>query len=183
MNAPLRGGAPRSRSRLRRDALAIFRAALRGASPETAIRRHLRLEGRGGRALLRVGRGLLSLEGVDRVLAVGAGKASAAMAREVEKVLGPRLAGGLVITKHGHGLPCRRLEIREAGHPIPDRAGAEATAALLNLLREAGPRDLVLCLLSGGGSSLLVAPAPGLTLRAKQRVTDLLLRAGASIGE
>ncbi len=133
--------------------------------------------------ILRVGRREYDLARIDRVFAVGAGKASARMAQALEHVLGRRLEGGLVVVKTGHTLPTKRIAILEAGHPIPNRAGVIATHHLLTLIHSLTPRDLLFVLLSGGASSLLPAPVPGLTLSDKQRTTRLLLHCGATINE
>ena len=121
-----------------------------------------------------------------RTIVLGAGKASAAMARAVEASWPrdrlPDLTG-LVVTRYGHGADCRQIEIVEAAHPVPDAAGREAASRILDLAAGAGPDDLVLCLISGGGSALLSLPAPGLTLEDKQAVARDLLRCGATISE
>jgi hydroxypyruvate reductase len=119
-----------------------------------------------------------------RTIVLGAGKASAAMARAVEDNW-PASAplSGLVVTRYGHGVPCSRIEIVEASHPVPDAAGAEAARRILELTKTAGPDDLVLCLISGGGSALLALPAEGLTLADKQTVNRALLKSGAAINE
>lgn len=118
-----------------------------------------------------------------RVVVVGAGKATAPMARAVEQRLGRRLQGGFVVVKHGHVVPTKRIVVAEAGHPVPDRAGLRAAARLSAVAAELGRRDLLLVLLSGGASSLLPAPVAGITLADKQRTTEKLLRCGASIRE
>ena len=120
-----------------------------------------------------------------RTIVVGAGKAAAAMARAVEAHWPPdRPLGGLVVTRYGHGVgPLSRIEVVEASHPVPDAAGQAAAARILDLVRSLGPDDLVLCLISGGGSSLLSLPAPGIALADKQAVNCALLRSGASIDE
>lgn len=120
---------------------------------------------------------------VDRVLVLGCGKAGAAMAAAVERALGDAVADGLVVVKDGHAAPTERIRIAEAGHPVPDARGEAAARALLTLARGAGERDLVLFLISGGGSALTPAPAPPVTLAEKQQVTRALLNAGATIGE
>lgn len=127
----------------------------------------------------------LSEKGLHRLLVLSCGKAGAVMANALEAALPDRIEQGLVITKYGHaaGYPCRRCRVSEAGHPLPDPAGAAATATALEMVDAAGTDTLLVVLLSGGGSALLVAPAPGLTLEDKQRTTDLLLRSGAEIGE
>ena len=120
--------------------------------------------------------------GAVRTLVVGAGKASAAMAQVVERKLNGAV-GGLVVTRYGHGAPTRSIEVVEAAHPVPDGAGAEAARRVLALVEGLGPDDLVLCLLSGGGSALLACPAAGITLADKQATTGALLRSGATITE
>ncbi|HKX09860.1 MAG TPA: glycerate kinase [Stellaceae bacterium] len=117
-----------------------------------------------------------------RTLVVGAGKAAGAMAAAVEAHWSGPLSG-MVVTRYGHGLPCKRIEVVEAGHPVPDAAGSRAAQKILELVRGLGPDDLVLCLISGGGSALLALPAPGLTLEDKRAVTRALLRSGATISE
>lgn len=115
-------------------------------------------------------------------MVIGAGKASAAMARAVEDHWDARLSG-LVITRYGHGMPCRRIEVVEAAHPVPDDMGLKSARRIVDLVQHLNADDLVLCLLSGGGSALLSLPAPGVTFAAKQQVTSALLRAGATISE
>ncbi len=117
-----------------------------------------------------------------RTLVLGAGKASARMAKAVEAVWDGPLSG-LVVTRYGHGEDCARVEVVEAGHPVPDDAGAAAARRMLALARQMGPDDLVLALVSGGGSSLITLPADGLTLAELRAVNQALLRSGAPIGE
>ncbi|MDE2442032.1 MAG: glycerate kinase [Betaproteobacteria bacterium] len=117
-----------------------------------------------------------------RLIVVGAGKASAAMARAVEQHWSGPLEG-LVVTRYGHGVPCERIEIVEAAHPVPDAAGEGAAARILQRVSNLGPSDRVLALISGGGSALLAAPAAGLSLSGKRTITSALLKSGASIGE
>ena len=120
-----------------------------------------------------------------RTVIVGAGKAAAAMARAVEENWGgdPQQLSGIVVTRYGHGAPTRRIEVVEASHPAPDEAGQRAAARLLQAVGGLGADDLVLVLLSGGGSALLAAPMAGITLAEKRGVTKALLACGASIGE
>jgi hydroxypyruvate reductase len=117
-----------------------------------------------------------------RTIVLGAGKAAAAMAQAVERQMAGALEG-LVVTRYGHGAECSRIEVVEAAHPVPDAAGRAAAARILELAAGAGPDDLVLCLFSGGASSLLSLPAPGLTLEDKQAVNRALLASGADIGQ
>ncbi|MDF1686395.1 MAG: glycerate kinase [Parvibaculaceae bacterium] len=120
-----------------------------------------------------------------RLIVIGAGKAVAAMARTVEQhyvhSLAPDRLTGLVITRLGHGQPTHLIEVREAGHPTPDQAGIDATQEMMAIANSAGPDDLVLVLLSGGGSALTPAPVPGLTLPTLQNITQALLKSGAPI--
>jgi hydroxypyruvate reductase len=120
-----------------------------------------------------------------RTVVVGAGKAAAAMARAVEDHWRGDLSrlSGLVVTRYGHGVPTRRIEVVEAAHPAPDAAGQQAAARILDAVTGLTPDDLVLVLLSGGGSALLAAPMVGITLEQKRDVTKALLSCGASIGE
>jgi hydroxypyruvate reductase len=126
----------------------------------------------------------LALDDFNRIFLVAAGKAAGEMAAAVEDILGSRLTAGLVITKHGHATArLRRSVLFEAGHPIPDAYGVAASNKLRELLGEMNARDLLLVAISGGASALLSAPAESITLRAKQKTTELLLRAGATITE
>jgi glycerate 2-kinase len=117
-----------------------------------------------------------------RTLVVGAGKASAAMAKAVEAHW-PGELSGLVITRYGHGVDCERIEIVQAAHPVPDDAGLQAARRIAELVSGLGADDLVICLISGGGSALLTAPAGGLTLEDKREVNRQLLASGAPISE
>ena len=164
---------------VRRDALAVFKAGLAAVDPLKAVLRYLRLEG----DALCLGRSRYPLQDYDRVLVAGAGKASAPMAQALERLLGDRIADGVVVTKEGHALALERIRVVEAGHPVPDQRGIAGTEAILSMVSGCGQRDLVLCLVSGGGSALLVAPAQDVTLADKQAVTHLLLACGAGIHE
>ena len=140
------------------------------------------------RALHRVGDSAFSVGGVPveargRVIVVGCGKASAAMAAAVEDVLGERVAGGLVVVKDGYRIPTRHIEIVEGGHPVPDERGEAAARAIIERVADAGPDDVVFVLISGGGSALTPSPAPPVTLEEKRAVTRLLLAGGATINE
>ena len=117
-----------------------------------------------------------------KTLVVGAGKASARMARAVEAAWGGPLSG-LVVTRYGHSEVCSRIEVVEASHPVPDQAGAAAAQRMLDLARTAGPDDLVLALMSGGGSSLITLPAAGLTVDDLRSLNRALLNSGAPIVE
>ena len=162
---------------LRSSARQIWEAALDAANPATCIHNSLRIHNN----VLSVGGRELRIDG--KLIVIGAGKAASRMAQVVEEILGTRITGGLVVTKYEHALPLQRIRQVEAGHPIPDEAGVGAVREMLELLKGLRAEDIVLCLLSGGGSALWPAPAEGITLAQKQEVTSLLLRAGATILE
>ncbi len=163
----------------RRPILQILEAALDAVDPHRAVTAHLRRES----GLLQVADGRYVLDSYRRVLVLGAGKAGAPMAQAVESVLGDRIAQGLVVVKEGYTAPTEQVTLVEAGHPVPDERGVAAGRRILALAQDAGPDDLVLVLLSGGGSALLVAPAPGLSLADLQAMNRLLLACGATIQE
>lgn len=168
-----------------RDAAAQMRAAaLEAADPAAVVTTALQLDAAAG--TLTVGDRRLALGDFDRVFVLGAGKAGAAMARAAETTLGSldSWRGGLVVVKDPPPADGpATIELVQAGHPLPDRRGVEAAARIGALARAAGPHDLVLVLISGGGSALLADPAPPLTLDMVGAVTNLLLRAGATIDE
>jgi len=157
----------------------IFNAGLRAVEPEAVIHSHVSRRG----AQLTVGDRTYDLGDYRRGWLVGAGKAAALMAKALEDLLADRLSGGLVVVKYGHGVPLRKTQVREAGHPLPDQAGLEGAEELLKLLEGCTEQDLVLAVFSGGGSALLPAPVPPLNLPQKQLTTQLLLECGAEIGE
>ena len=117
-----------------------------------------------------------------RTLVIGAGKAAAAMAKVVEDNWDGPL-DGLVVTRYGHGVRCRSIEVVEAAHPVPDAAGQDAARRMLQMTAGLQPSDLVICLISGGGSALLNMPAEGIALAQKQQVNRALLKSGAAISE
>jgi len=145
--------------------LGLFRAAVARADPAHCIPPHLPRSPPKGRTIV-----------------VGAGKAAAAMARAVE-LNWPHPLCGLVVTRDGHGVDCARIEVIEAAHPVPDERGLEASRRILGMVTGLTEDDLVICLLSGGASSLLAFPASGITLADKQGVTRALLQSGARIDE
>ena len=163
----------------RETALAIWRSALDAAAVEPLVRSTLRLRG----DTLACGPLTLDLTRIRRVLVLGCGKAGAAMSRAAESILGDRISQGLVVVKDGYTLPTRIVELVEAGHPVPDRRGQATAQRILSLAESADSRDLIVFLISGGGSALMPAPAPPVSLPEKQEVTRLLLAAGATIGE
>ncbi len=167
---------------LRDDLRKIRQAALHAVDPAAAVRRYLQVtEGE-----LRVAGQNWPLAQLERIWLLSAGKAAVPMAEAAVALLGAHLATGIVVTKYEHAtgstLP-QRVQVIEAGHPVPDEAGRRGAAAMLELLAESSPRDLVLALLSGGGSALLPLPVPGVTLPELQTTTELLLRSGATIAE
>jgi glycerate 2-kinase len=143
---------------------AMFHAAIDAAHPRHIVPQHLPPPPKG------------------RAIIIGAGKASAAMAKAVEDHWKGPLSG-LVVTRYGHAVPCERIEIVEAAHPVPDANGEAAARRILEMVHGLGPDDLVLALISGGGSALLTLPASGLTLEDKKAINAALLRSGAPIGE
>ena len=151
---------------LRESARLIWEAALSAANPATCIQKFLATR---------------KIEG--RLVVIGTGKASAKMAQVFEALLGDQIVGGLVVTKYDHRLPLKKIRLEEAGHPLPDANGVRAMQETRQLLKGLSADDTVLCLISGGGSALWPAPADGITLEEKQDVTQLLMRAGATIRE
>jgi glycerate 2-kinase len=150
---------------------AIFDAAVAAAHPDVVLAAHLRPVPKG------------------RVICLAAGKGAAAMAAAAERhyldalELDPARLSGLATTRHGHGVPTRRIRVIEAGHPVPDEAGLKGAEDSLRLAHDAGTDDLLLVLLSGGGSANWIAPVEGVSFAQKQQVTRALLRSGAPIGE
>ena len=148
--------------------LAMFRAAVAAADPMLCVPPHLPRPSVTGRTLV-----------------IGAGKAAASMARAVEHTWAGQLGRveGLVITRYGHAVACEQIEVVEAAHPVPDAAGVRATERMLQMVCGLRAEDLVVCLISGGGSALLCSPPPGVSLEDKQALSRALLRSGADIGE
>jgi glycerate 2-kinase len=143
----------------------IFRAAIAAVDPLQILKDHLPTPPKG------------------RTIVLGAGKAAAAMAKAVENHWPGEIDDGLVVTRYDHGLPCRRIEVVEAAHPVPDAKGQEAALRILEKVKGLGADDLVLCLISGGGSAIMTIPGDGLTLADKQAVNKALLKSGANIAE
>ena len=144
--------------------LQLMDAALKAADPAVQIPRNLPTKPKGNTIL------------------IGAGKAAANMAQACEKAWDGDVSG-LVVTRYGHAVPCEKIEIVEASHPVPDAAGQKAAQRILDIVKSAGPDDLVVCMISGGGSALLALPGPGLTLEDKQAISKALLHSGATISE
>jgi hydroxypyruvate reductase len=162
----------------------LFSKALSAVEPTKILKERIRIE----KDCLRIRIGdnsekVFDLNRFDKIFLVGTGKASNSMAQAIEEIFGDRLTKGVITTKYEHLLPLKKIKIIEAGHPIPDQKGYEGAKMILNLLKGSGPEDLVIFLLSGGGSALLPFPADGIALKEKQGVTQLLLDCGADIKE
>lgn len=155
----------------------LYRAAVRAVDPRRATVRVLHRRG----DLLTVAGITIALDTIRNVSVIGFGKAAAVMAQGVEAVLGDRITRGIVVTKYEHALSTAHITVVEAAHPTPDEACIEATTRVLECIANATADDLVLCLISGGGSSLFEKPVVGITLADMQETTDQLLRAGAPI--
>lgn len=160
-------------------AWAIMRQALSAVDPAQAVRNMLRRNGN----QLRVGDRTYNLDSYKRVLVVGAGKASGPMALATEEILGDRIAAGWVNVKYGYGVATARIHIHEAGHPLPDQNGLDGTREIVKLLEDAQAGDLVIALISGGGSALMMLPEGPISLKDYQALTNALLRSGATINK
>jgi glycerate 2-kinase len=164
---------------LRAHARGIFMAGVKSADPVNGIKTNVRLHD----DYLQIADRSYRLSNIRNVLVVGCGKAAARMALAIENLLDDRVTGGVVVVKYGYTLPLERIKVVEASHPIPDEAGVDGAHQIIELVRTAGENDLVLFLVSGGGSALFPGPADGLTLAEKQRATQMLLESGATIQE
>lgn len=165
--------------KMREHAMQIFQAGLQAVDPVEAINRHVAVR----ENVLSIGDRQFNLKDYDRILVVGAGKAVAPMAQAVEDLLGDHISEGVIVVKDEHGLPLKKIKVCEASHPVPDERGVKGTEEILSLVKKAGKRDLVICLISGGGSALLIAPVLDISLEDKQNTTKLLLACGATIHE
>ncbi|MBD3226068.1 MAG: DUF4147 domain-containing protein, partial [Caldithrix sp.] len=164
---------------LSEQALHIFESALDRVRPQRLIQDNLTQQG----GTLYIRDRHFDLDAYDNIYVIGAGKASAYMARAVEEILGPRVTTGMVNVKYGHGADCKRISVNEAGHPILDQAGLNGTSRMLSLVQQCKEDDLVICLLSGGGSALLEKLPPAIDLQHLQQTTAHLLECGADIAE
>ncbi|OHD68499.1 MAG: hypothetical protein A2W19_14535 [Spirochaetes bacterium RBG_16_49_21] len=171
-------------SKSREDLKAIYTAAISAVNPAAAVESHVK---RRGDMLLLYNRGRLfkefNLKEFDRIIVVGAGKATAPMAKAVEGILGDRIAGGCICVKQGYADAVSKIRIIEASHPVPDGRGMAGAEQILDILRAAGRHDLVISLISGGGSALLPLPPASISLDEKRAATELLLKSGAGIHE
>jgi glycerate 2-kinase len=165
---------------LREAAKAIVYSAIQAVNPEALVRKSVRRETNG----LIIGKSNINLDEFRRILIVGAGKASASMAKALEDILGDRISDGLIAVKASPPQSLKRISVLETGHPIPDERGVETARRMLSLVQENARADtLVLCVISGGGSALLPLPRESIPLADKQETTRLLLECGASVDE
>ncbi|MDY6934785.1 MAG: glycerate kinase [Spirochaetota bacterium] len=171
-------------SKVRDDIKGIYTKAIEAANPAQAIKKQMRIENR--KLILYSGEDpykYFPLEKYKRILVVGAGKATASMARAIEEIFGDNIDVGCIIVKYGYTEGLKRIEIIEASHPLPDDHGLAGARRIRGLLMDAGEDDLVISLISGGGSALLPLPPDTILLEEKGETTNLLLRSGASIHE
>ena len=179
----------REKRDLRADLDRIAQAALTAVAPETCLRRAVHVEGdqlhiaKEPFAKETFAKETFDLSHIQRIVVVGMGKASARMAATLEDLLGERISGGLVVTADGYRVPTLKVEVVEASHPIPDVRGCAAAERIVALVEDANEEDLVIVLISGGGSALLPLPAPGITLSDLAATNELLLLSGAKIQE
>ena len=154
-----------------------YYVAIEEASPEVSLKMNLRVKG----DKIQLGSEWLSLHDIGKIWVIGFGKASAAMAEVTENILGDLIHDGVVVTKYEHAVPLKKIKIFEAAHPVPDENGVRATRQIIELLEKTGGKDLVIALISGGGSALMVHTRAGISLKDKQDITNLLLRKGVPI--
>lgn len=164
---------------MRQHALEMFQASIAAVHPARLMPAGIAIR----EDVLQIAGEVLKLKNVRNIFVVGAGKASAAMAFEAERILGNRITGGLIVTKYGHAEPLQRIRCIEAGHPLPDVNSILAGEMVLDLLQQARENDIVIALISGGASALLADTDPNASLEELQRVFQLLLNSGADIHE
>jgi len=164
---------------LRKHADEIFKHVLRTLDSESLVKKKVSIND----SILSVDQREYNLKDYEHIYVIGGGKACAPMAKTIEEILGDRLEDGIVIVKYGHSLPLKKIKIIEASHPLPDANGLEGTSEILRLLSRTGKKDLVICLISGGGSALLVQPHNEISLQDIQTTSNELLACGATIDE
>ncbi len=164
---------------MKRDAIEIFNAAVSAVEPSAAVKRVLKAKGN----TLTVSGHYYDLREIAHIYVVGAGKASAAMAKAIEDLMMARITDGAVTVKYGYVADLRKIRLTEAGHPVPDENGVRGSERIVEVLRKATGEDLVIGLISGGGSALTPLPVEGISLADKQTVTRSLLNCGATIHE
>jgi len=163
----------------RKVVLDIVEHALRAADPYVATKKLVKLHGEA----LTVGPLRFDLSRRGNIYVLGAGKATFPIAKALEEILGERITEGLIIVKRGQNERLRRIEVREASHPLPDRAGFEAAKKMMGIARKAQEKDIVFCAITGGSSALAPLPIPGISLEEKRQINELLLKSGATIRE
>ena len=166
-------------SAMRKDAVEIFYKALKAVQPGDAIKRHCKFDGK----TLLIGHRSYYLARYKNLYILGAGKATAPMAAAIEDIIDEKITVGILTVKFVHVADLKRINLIEAGHPIPDENGMRGASAILNLAKNVKEDDLILCLISGGGSALLPFPCDGITLKNKQDTINILLSCGATIHE
>jgi len=164
---------------LRADAVSIFEAGLKAVDPVNAVKSILIRD----KDVLTLEERKYNLGDYKNVYVIGMGKAAASMASAIEDILGELITAGIVNVKYGHSTPLKTIKVNEAAHPVPDESGLRGTQEIVSLLEKSGTNDLVICLISGGGSALLPLPAGNITLQDKQNLTTALLHCGATIHE
>lgn len=168
---------------MREDAKKIFSAGLEAVEPYSSVRKFLQIKGVNLCLLTPDGEKYFDLNSFQNIFLIGMGKASCPMALGVEEILCNRIKDGVIVTKYRQSCTLKYIEIIEAGHPIPDENSIRGAKRIMEIVTKAGERDLILCVISGGGSSLLALPHTGISLQEKQRITDTLLKSGADIRE
>ena len=163
----------------RQTAIDIFLAGVESVKPDNLIRSYISVKDN----VLKIENLILDLATIRNIYVVGVGKASALMAQEMESILGSRISNGHIVTKYNHSVPLKYIRNTEAGHPVPDENGIKGTEKILSIVQMAGEEDLVICLISGGGSALLTDVPDGCTLDDIKTLNNLLLKSGASINE
>ncbi len=164
---------------MKKNAYDIFLSGLQAADPVYAISKHVTLKNH----TLYIGNALFNLKKYKKVIVIGTGKAAASMASALEDIISDYISDGIIVVKDGHGLLLKKIKVHEAGHPVPDKRGILGTNKIISLIKDTTESDLVLCIISGGGSSLFISPADGISLIDKQKTTKLLLACGANIHE
>jgi hydroxypyruvate reductase len=164
---------------MREHALAIFNAAVSAVQPSRLLQKSIQLH---DNTILLQGKAF-SLAEWDNIFVIGAGKASAAMAVEIEKIIGEHIKKGIIVTKYGHELALQKIKCMEAGHPLPDDNSVHAGKEIMELVQHAGQKDIIVSLISGGASALLADHPPGTSLKDVQEVINRLLNCGATINE
>ena len=163
----------------RQKAIQIFLSGVESVKPDNLINRFVSIN----ENILQMAEIALDLSVIENIFVVGAGKASAAMAQAIENILGFRITAGHIVTKYEHAVSLQYIEITEAGHPVPDENGIKGTERILSIVNNAGKDDLVICLISGGGSALLADVPEGCTLEDLKLLSSVLLKTGANINE